>query len=445
MTSIPRPAGHPLLGVVPAFVRDMLGTLEQTFAEHGDLVAYRFGPRRPAWLGRDVFGVYHPDDIARAMNDTAVFGRDTAGFKVIRESIGDGLLTLEGETWRRHRRTVRALFSGRRVAGYAGLMAQEADRIVGDTETGTIDLHDLMQRYTLRVVGRALFGDDIEDVVTELQELVPLLGETSTARRLQLFTVPLSVPTPRNRTLRTVRRRLFAVADAVLARPGHDPDADDLLTRLRAARDPETGAGLSAQEVRDEVLGFLLAGHETTAGALTFTLHELGRKPDWQDRLANATGEDADNLVRAAVQEGMRLYPPAHATERVTLTGTEIAGHRVPAGAQILISPWVTHRHPEFWPDPSAYDPGRFLGKQDRPRYAYFPFGGGTRACIGMQFALLESTVLLKTLLSRFRIDTTGHDMTVKPLLTLRPDGPVRGVVDRRVVATPPMPKHMAA
>jgi cytochrome P450 len=436
MTAIPRPAGHPLLGVVPAFVEDMLGTLERTFAEHGDCVAYRFGPARPSWLGRDVIAAYHPNDVARAMNDPAVFGRDTAGFKVIRESIGDGLLTLDGETWRRHRRTVRALFSGRRVTGYGALMAAEAAKIVDSSSlTGTVDLHDLAQRYTLRVVGRALFGDDIDSVVTELQELVPLLGETSTARRLQLFTVPLSMPTPRNRTLREVRRRLFAIADKVLAsRPATtDPNADDLLTRLRGARDPETGEGLSEQEIRDEVLGFLLAGHETTAGALTFTLHELGRHQDIQDKIARA--ED-DELLRATIQEGMRLYPPAHTTERVTLVETEIAGYRVPAGAQILISPWVTHRHPSFWPNAHRFDPSRFLGTQDRPRYAYFPFGGGVRACIGMQFALQESAIILKALLSRFRVDTTTHEMDVRPLLTLRPAGPVLGAVTARVPAT---------
>lgn len=440
MRTIPRPDGHPILGVVPQFQRDMLGTLEKTFAEHGDCVAYRFGPAR---LGRDVIAAYHPDDVARAMNDGEVFGRNTAGFRVIRESIGDGLLTLDGATWRRHRRTVQPLFSGRRIAGYGELMAAEAARIVDDDtfRAATVDLHDLMQRYTLRVVGRALFGDEIDNIVGELQDLVPLLGETSTARRLQLFTVPLSVPTPRNRKLRAIRHRLFAVADTVLRSRSRDadPDSDDLLTRLRGARDPETGEALSEQEIRDEVLGFLLAGHETTAGALTFTLHELGRQPHLQDQIATAveTGaKDADTLVRAAVQEGMRLYPPAHSTERVARVDTEIAGYPVPAGAQILISPWVTHRHPRFWPEPHSFDPSRFIGEHDRPRYAYFPFGGGTRACIGMQFALLEASVVLRALLSRFRVDTAQHDMAVTPLLTLRPAGPVLADVRPRVPVT---------
>ncbi|MEU4774932.1 cytochrome P450 [Micromonospora sp. NPDC023644] len=438
MGAIPGPPGHSLLGVVPAFERDMLGALEESFAAYGDCVAYRFGPAWPGRLGFTAVAAYHPDDVGRALNDSAVFGRDTVGFTVIRESIGDGLLTLTGETWRRHRRIVQQLFTARRVAGYGALMAAEADRTVADTAVhgDVVDLHDLMQRYTLRVVGRALFGDDIDGVVGELQELVGLLGETSTARRLQLFRLPLSLPTPRNRTLRDVRRRLFAIADAVLDGCGRDTDpaAGNLLTRLRGARDEQTGARLSDQEVRDEVLGFLLAGHETTAGALTFTLHELGRRPDIQDRIA-AAGEDADALVRASVMEGMRLYPPAHTTERVTLVDTEIAGHPVPAGTQILVSPWVTHRHPEFWPDPHRFDPSRFVGTHDRPRCAYLPFGGGVRACVGMRFAVQEATVVLKALLTRFRVDTTGHELTLTPLLTLRPAGPVPARMTARVPA----------
>ncbi len=428
--------------MVPAFRHDLLGTLERTFREHGDCVAYRLGPARPRWLGRDVIAAYHPDDVARAMNDGTVFGRDTTGFTVIRESIGDGLLTRDGDTWRRHRRTVQPLFSRRRVTGYAALMAAEAEKIVDGPamRPGILDLHHLMQRFTLRVVGRALFGDDIDNVVAELHELVPLLGEASTARRLQLFTIPLTVPTPCNRPLRDVRRRLFAVAERVLNGWSREssPVADDLLSRLRGARDPQTGETLSEQEIRDEVLGFLLAGHETTAGALTFTLHELGRRPDLQDQIVAAVhegGPAADVLARAAVQEGMRLYPPAHSTERVTLENTEIAGCPVPVGSQILISPWVTHRHPEFWPDAHRFDPSRFVREDRRPRYAYFPFGGGARACVGMQFALLESTVLLKALLSRFQVDTTQHDMTLAPLLTLRPAGPVLATVSRRARA----------
>jgi cytochrome P450 len=177
------------------------------------------------------------------------------------------------------------------------------------------------------------------------------------------------------------------------------------------------------------VLVFLLAGHETTAGALTFTLHLLGRHPQVQDRLA-ADG-DAD-LARSALLEGMRLYPPVYTTERLANLDTTIGGYEVPAGTRVMLSSWVTHRHPDFWPDPDRFDPSRFTGQQDRPRYAYFPFGGGQRSCIGEHFALLEGTILLRTMLARYRIEALDQRPRLAPMVTLRPADPVRAVLRLR-------------
>jgi cytochrome P450 len=176
------------------------------------------------------------------------------------------------------------------------------------------------------------------------------------------------------------------------------------------------------------VLVFLLAGHETTAGALTFTLHLLGRHPEIQDRVA---GGDAD-LARAALLEGMRLYPPAYSTERLADTDTTIGGYRVPAGTRVMLSSWVTHRHPDFWPDPERFDPERFTGQQNRPKYAYFPFGGGPRSCIGEHFALLEGTALLRTFLARHRVEALDERLRLAPMITLRPAAPVRAMLTPR-------------
>jgi cytochrome P450 len=252
---------------------------------------------------------------------------------------------------------------------------------------------------------------------------------------MQILRLPLDYPTPRNRRFRRVSAEMYAIVDRILARRAGVIDGsgagDDMLSRLRAARDPETGQPLSAQEIRDQVLVFLLAGHETTAGALTFTLHLLGRHPEIQERVA--TGDP--DLVRATVLEGMRLYPPAHTTERRASVDTEIAGHRIVRGTPVLVSPWVTHRHPGFWPDPERFDPERFLGEHDRPRYAYFPFGGGPRSCIGEHFAMLEATVLLGTLLARYRVESLDARMRLEPLITLRPAEPVRAVLHARQAA----------
>lgn len=427
-TVIPGPTGHPLLGMVPAFQRDMLGTMVDGFQRYGDVVAYQFGPRwGPRKVLRRGIGVYHPDGVRQMFTHRQIFNRRTVGFGVLTELLGEGLLTSDGDLWVRQRRTLQPLFTPRRVAGYADLMAAEAGR-VASTLPGTVDLHELMQRYTLRVVGRALFGDEVDDAVTALQRLVPSAGDLSLARAMQLVRLPLGVPTSRNLHLRRFRAELYAIVDRIMARHRDTGEADDMLSRLRAARDPETSEPLSEREIRDQVLIFLLAGHETTAGALTFTLYLLGRHPEIQDRVA-AGGDD---LIRATLMEGMRLYPPVYSTERMVAADTEIMGYPVPAGTLVVASPWITHRHPDFWPAPDRFDPDRFIGEHDRPRYAYFPFGGGPRSCIGEHFALLEATVLLRTLLSRHRVDTLDADLKLRPLITLRPAAPVRAVLADR-------------
>jgi cytochrome P450 len=434
VTAIPGPTGSALLGVAPALRRDLLGTILGGFHRYGDVVSYRIGPRRGR-LGTDAVGVYHPDGVRQVLTNPQVFGRRTAGFEVLAEMLGDGLLTSDGDPWLRQRRTLQPLFTPRRVAGYTDLMSAEAARVCEQPAVqpgSVVDLHELMQVYALRVVGRALFGDEVDDVAPDLQRLVPLSSDLSLARSMQLARLPLRYPTPRNRRFQRVSAELYAIVERILARrAGHlAGDNDDMLSRLHAARDPETGQPLSPQEIRDQVLVFLLAGHETTAGALAFTLHLLGRHPEIQDRVA--TGDP--DLVRATLLEGMRLYPPAHTTERRAVVDTEIAGHRIPRGTPVLVSPWVTHRHPDFWPDPERFDPGRFLGERDRdrPRYAYFPFGGGPRSCIGEHFAMLEATVLLQALLRRHRVESLDARMRLQPLITLRPAEPVRATLRPR-------------
>jgi cytochrome P450 len=426
VTGIPGPTGGPVLGMLPAFRRDVLGCMLDSFRRYGDVVAYQFGPRRGG-LARVVVGAYHPDDVHRVLTETGHgFNRRTVGFDVMTEAFGDGLLTTEGDTWRRQRRTLQPLFTRRHVAGYAALMADESRRVVADRGVAAgevVDLHRLMQRYTLRVVGRALFGEDVEEYVDDLYRLVPRMTAVIRARVTNVVQLPLGWPTPANRRFAGLRSAQYGLVDRLLASrtPESAGDQDNLVTRLRAARDPETGQPLSAQEIRDQALIFLMAGHETTAGALTFTLDLLGRHPELQDKVA----ADED-LVRAALLEGMRLYPPAYVTERKAVTGTTIGGHPVPAGMMVLTSPWVTHRHPAFWPDPDRFDPTRFAGGQDRPRYAYFPFGGGARACIGEHFAMLEATLLMRALLDRYRIEAVDEPPDLHAYVTLRPAGAVR-------------------
>lgn len=434
LSDIPGPPGNWLTGMAPALLRDTLGCLLDGLHRYGDTVAFRLGPRRGP-LGRSVVAAYHPTDVHHILTaGDQVFSRRTVSFTVLTEVFGSGLLTTDGETWRRQRRTLQPLFTPRRVAAYAELMAAEAARIVTDAPTAprVADLHELMQRYTLRVVGRALFGQDVDDAVPVLADLVPRLSDLARLRTMQIARAPLGWPTPRNRRLSRLRVAQYRLVDEILAKRAGRPDGgDDLVSRLAAARDPETGAALSNQEIRDQALIFLMAGHETTAGALTFTLHQLGQHPELQERAASD-----DAYARAAVQEGMRLFPPAYATERVAAADTEIGGYAIPRGTPVLVSPWVTHRHPGIWPDPLRFDPGRFSGGRERPdpaqRYAYFPFGGGPRSCIGEHFALLEATVLLRALLGRYRVTCADQPLELAPMITLRPTGPVRATLTTR-------------
>src|SRR5690348_11888446 len=239
-TVIPGPPGHPLLGMAPAFQRDMLGTMIDGFTRYGDLVAYRFGPRwGPRKLLRRGIGVYHPDGVRQIFTHRQIFNRRSVGFSVLTELLGEGLLTSDGDLWVRQRRTLQPLFTPRRVAGYTDLMAAEAGRVAA-APPGTVNLHELMQRYTLRVVGRALFGDEVDDAVASLQRLVPSAGDLSLARAMQLVRLPLGVPTPRNLHLRRFRAELDGIVDRIMARhrdagnagnAGNAGDSDDMLSR----------------------------------------------------------------------------------------------------------------------------------------------------------------------------------------------------------------------
>ncbi|WP_147265141.1 MULTISPECIES: cytochrome P450 [unclassified Micromonospora] len=436
---VPGPAGHPLLGMLPALRRDLLGTILDGFHTYGDVVAYHVGlPQGPRAVSMDVVNVHHPDGIHQVLTTPQVFSRRASAYEILREFIGEGLLTSDGDRWLRQRRTLQPLFTPRRVARYTELMTEEAARVADDmalTTGSVVDLYQVMQRYTMRVVGRALFGDDIDEVVPRLQELMPILGDLALARALQVVKLPLSWPTPRARRIGQVRASQYEIVDRIIAdRQGRavGEGKEDLLSRLFAAEDPETGQALSIEEIRDQVLVFLLAGHETTSAGLAFTMHLLGRHPDVQERVAAEAATGDGELVRAAVLEGMRLYPPVYSMERMSETDVVVSGHRIPANTKVVLAPWVTHRHPEFWPDPERFEPDRFLGRQERPRYAYFPFGGGPRSCIGEHFALLEMTVLLSALLARYRVDTRDERLELVPMVTLRPAGAVRATLTVR-------------
>jgi cytochrome P450 len=435
--AIPGPAGHPVLGMTRALRGDLIGTLLDGFARHGDLVSYPIGPRR---LGRSVVAVHHPADVQRVFVEIDTFTRLTTSYGVLRELFGENLVTTNGSVWRRQKRTLQPLFTRRVVAGYAELIDAEARAVVervrfeGDEP---IDAARTMEEYALRVLGHTLFRDErgIDDeTVAALERLVPVVGALVRSRATQVARLPLRWPTRANRRFAATRAALYATVDRVLerrARRAAPAGEADLLSRLHDAQDPDGGTPLSPDEIRDQALIFLLAGHTTTSNALTSTLYLLGRHPQIQEQVAEAArsataAPDKQDLVRAAVQEGLRLYPPSYVLGRRLLADAQIGGHAVAGGTNVLVSPWVTHRHPDFWSDPEVFDPWRFMGRDDRPPYAYFPFGGGARACIGRHFALLEATILVRALLTSYRLEALDADVPLSQLISMRPAGPVR-------------------
>ena len=444
MAAPPHPRANPVLGSAPDLRRSQIRTYERVMREYGDVVRLVVGPPGVRF---DLYCVFHPDGVKAVLaGSRAGYSKGNRFYRQIAEAFGWGLLTSEGRLWQRQRRLVQPLFTRRQIATYAELMAEEADAVAGrwDRSTrngGVVDANAEMVRLTLRVVGRAIFGDDVATAGAVLDSAFPALNRHTFRRAMSPLAPPASWPTPDNRRAARARRALYGVVDELITQRQHaGSEGEDLLSRLLCARDPDTGEAMDVQQVRDEALIFLLAGHETTSTALTFTLYLLGRHPSEQ-RLVRAeldavldgrtpTLEDAPALERTAmaIKEAMRLYPPAYALGRLSETENDIGGYSIPAGANVVVSQFATHRHPRFWDDAERFEPARFTAERERERHshAYFPFGGGPRACIGSHFAMLEAVIALAVLLQRFGICSEQERVPLDTQgITLRPKGAV--------------------
>jgi len=444
MAAPPHPRANPVLGSALDLRKSQIRTYERVMREHGDVVKLVVGPPGVRF---DLYCVFHPDGVKAVLAGSREgYSKGNRFYQQIAQSFGWGLLTSEGELWRRQRRLVQPLFTRRQIAAYAELMAEEAAAVAGRWDRVTrngrsVDANAEMVGLALRVVGRAIFGDDVARAGAVLDSAFPVLNRHTFRRAMSPLAPPASWPTPDNRRAARARRALYEVVDELIAhRQRAGADGEDLLSRLLLARDPDTGEAMDLQQVRDEALIFLLAGHETTSTALTFTLHLLGRHPSEQQLVLDEldavldgrppTLDDAPALERTAmaIKEAMRLYPPAYALGRLSVTENEVGGYSIPAGAYVVVSQFATHRHPQFWDDAEAFDPARFTPEREGARHshAYFPFGGGPRACIGAHFAMLEATMAVALLLQRFRISSDQEDVPLDTEgITLRPKGAV--------------------
>ena len=442
-TEVPGPAGTPLLGSMLDLKQDSLGTFLRSRSEHGDVVRFTAGP---PGLRAVVYGVFSAAGAQQVLaTESANFRKDNAFYQEVRESFGNGLLTSQDEDYLRQRRLVQPLFTRRRVDGYADAVAVEVAAVLAswrDSGRTSVDVLDEMTVLALRAVARILFGTDVAEAVEVVERCFPALGDYVLRRGYSPVKLPRNWPTPGNRRAAAVHEELYAVCDRIIAErraSGTDPGAQDLLTLLAEAESAEDGS-FDASELREQVLVFLLAGHETTATSLAFALHLLGRHPEEQKRaqeevdrvLAGRTPTAADletlPYLTQVLKEAMRLFPAAPVIGRRAVESTVIDGHTIPAGADVIVAPWVTHRHPDHWPDPERFDPDRFTpeAEADRPRYAWFPFGGGPRACIGQHFSMLESVIALAMILQEYGFEAIDTEVPLSSAITLRAEGPAR-------------------
>ncbi|MEQ4205842.1 cytochrome P450 [Actinopolymorpha sp. B9G3] len=451
LTTAPTPTSRPLVGSMLDLRRDSLGTYVRAFQECGDVVRFVVGP---PGLRLVVHGVFSPDGARQVLSDAALFRKDNRFYLEVRESFGNGLLTSQDTDYARQRRLIQPLFTRRRVDLYAAAMCEEVGAAVEAWRGATGQVVDVIEestRLTLRVVARILFGADVDDAIETVRRSFPVIGEYTRRRGLSPIHIPRQWSTSSNRRAAAALRELYGVCDRIIderrgagtASTGkgtaEGAEGTDLLSLLARATD-EDGDSLAASEIRDQVLIFLLAGHETTATSLGFALHLLARHPDEQarareevDQLLGGRVPEARDLdvlpyTTQVLKEAMRLYPAAPATGRLAVTETEIGGFAIPAGGQVFVSPWVTHRHPAYLDEPEVFDPDRFTPEAEaaRPRYAWFPFGGGPRACIGQHFSMLESVLALALVLQAYELTAIDTEVPLAAGITLRAAGPVR-------------------
>jgi cytochrome P450 len=436
---------RPVLGLR----RNAVQYAEAMWREHGDVVRLRLGP---PGLDREMWMFHHPDAAARIFSGSTwrSFAKEDPVHEEISRWLGTGLLTAEGEEWTSQRRFLQPLFTHAAVDGYADLMVEEILHVVEEwdvTAEPVTDLGEQMQRLTLRVAVAALFGDSADRVIPHVRRSFPVVSDTIIRRGLGAVRLPAGIPTPRVRRGRVARDELLGACEEIVGarRAGRSSGETDLLSRLLAAQELE--GRLGDEEVRGQVLTFLLAGHETTSTALTFALHLLGRHPEVQDGLRDevrtvvgdgrptAAATASLPLTTAVLKETMRLYPSAPFLGRLTVADDEVLGHPVAAGTTVVVPPWTVHRHPDVWPDPLCFDPSRFTPEAEhrRHRYAWMPFGGGPRACIGQHFSMVEAVLALALVLREHRVTAladTAH-VGVSSLITLFPTEPVLARVTR--------------
>lgn len=423
---------------------DPLGYFSQIVREYGDVVGLRV-------LNFRILLLNHPDHIEEVLVTHPrkfIKGRVLQANKRV---FGKGLLTSEGDFWLRQRRLAQPAFHRARIAGYASTMVHYAERLLDDWQDGEErDIHKEMMRLTLQIVGKTLFDADVERDARDVGKSLELLLELGANFRRTIL-IPQWIPTPTNLRLERAIRQIENILYRIIAeKRASGRDAGDLLSMLLAAKDDD-GSRMTDQQLRDETITLFLAGHETTANTLAWTWWLLAQNPAAEAKLhaeLNAvlagrapSFDDLPKLVYTnhVITESLRLYPPAWGTARTAIEDLEIAGYSVPKGSGVSFAQWTVHRDARWYDAPLEFRPERWEDDllKKLPRFAYFPFGGGPRLCIGNNFALMESALVLATIAQHYRIRlVAGHPVVPLASITLRPRYGIRVTLESRASKT---------
>lgn len=433
-----RPPGPRGLEVFQAVYRSRMNILEAlrgVIREYGDIVSYKISDL-------DVYIVTRPEDVQHVLQTNHRNYKKAITYQALRPVLGNGLLLSEGDFWLRQRRLVAPMFHREQVRRFAEIMVEESHEVVDElaraAEAGReVDIAAMMSRLTLAIVGRVLFNRDIGRRSDAIGEAMTELFRDANRRITSLWSIPLEVPTPHNMKMRGYISQLEDLVDEMIdARRGREAEYEDLLSMLLLAEDEETGERMTAKQVRDEVMTFVLAGHETTSNALGWTFMLLSEHPvvrrklqaeldqQWDDERDPVEQVQELTYLEMVLDESMRLYPPAWTIEREPIEDDEIRGYHIPKGCVLVTSPYLVHQNPDVWDNPQGFDPERFApDKRDEyHRYAHFPFGGGPRKCVGADFAIMEAKLILAEVLRRFDLNLAGYaEVELEANVTLHP------------------------
>ena len=435
----PGPRGQLLLGNLPALRRDPVRAFTRGWRRYGDVVRFR-GPVA-------MYLVVHPDDVRTVLQERHRDFRHPAlvndKFKRI---VGEGLVTSEGNDWLRQRRLTQPMFHRRRISAFGSVMTDATERMLERWEARArdakpIEIRSEMTRLTLGILSSTLFSADWSREAARLARAATAANEHANKLILSVVALPEWLPVPATRRWLRARRTFDSIVYRLIReRRASGVSADDLLSMLLEARDEETGEGMSDLQIRDEVMTFLMAGHETVSTALAWVWVLLAQHPESARRVRGEviaalggrtpTPDDVASLpyTTMVIQEALRLYPPLFLSPRTPVRDVQLGGYDIPAGSFVALCSYVTHRHPAFWDDPEGFDPERFSAERSRsrPRYAYFPFAGGPRQCIGDSYAMLEMQLIVATVVQRFELELLpGRRIEPKAEISLRPDRPV--------------------